>query len=790
MIVISLTTIDSRLALLKNTIISILDQSITPDVIHIFYSEDPFMLDNGISEKTIENLNNDIQLVDFRKSTILFSKTPNIGPYRKLIPALKLYKDAHIITIDDDHEYEPKFVEKYMNSYKKYNCIVGSGGKMYDLKTFVKSDVTPYEKPTMNAIPEGFGGILYHTNMFDGSFINFDYSKLSENIFKNDDVFFRMYTFIKNIPVVFINIDKKHLIDNGIHLTLYETYNKNQNFSNTLKEAGLLFNSRIDNIEYENISLSGTDVKILQYEMFATNRCSDTINLTTLLNQTITNCIMINIEKDTLRYDSCIEEFTKVSIDTFVHLKATYWKEKTKFLSDMIYVLHFLHVDTKEMKMNAFSEFSDSNIHIQDGPLACYCSHMRAIIYGFLNFKDYTIIVEDDIFISNTKNIEKYIGMIPDDWDIICLNASGINEKYIEPFYKFTNMFHSSHFYIIRNRCMPVIFENVYPIVDQIDVLLSKMHDKLNIYNIEDTVYQKNFSTNTQNNLYVIFNSPLYKPIRNYIKEFEKLLLKYINDKIIDNNENNIIIRDSIMFDVVYSYIVNNFQTTQLEDCSAETSDLFNKLYIIITSCVKGINLRTVVNTLLRDIDYILDCFSLHDNSFKAYRYGSTSNTYKCNNLIKKVYNKKLRWTTAGHDDGPEIFKREVLILQKLQRIVHLLDFSFITTYLGESLYVNFYLPSNWKDQIKHIFKEFTSLNIQYQEFNIKNILVYENKISFIDFGLATEGCDNDENCIVFIKLLQLLNSNDKFKNGEKEIYSTFINNLKISGEYPNNIFI
>ena len=43
-----------------------------------------------------------------------------------------------------------------------------------------------------------------------------------------------------------------------------------------------------------------------------------------------------------------------------------------------------------------------------------------------------------------------------------------------------------------------------------------------------------------QNNLHVIFNSPNYQPIRNYIKEFEELLLEHVNNKLLNNHENNI----------------------------------------------------------------------------------------------------------------------------------------------------------------------------------------------------------------------------------------------------------
>ena len=111
---------------------------------------------------------------------------------------------------------------------------------------------------------------------------------------------------------------------------------------------------------------------------------------------------------------------------------------------------------------------------------------------------------------ANTENIEKYIKEIPDDWDILMLNACSKNKIYNNIWYKFDDEFHSTHFYIINHKCIPTLFENLYPITDQVDVLISNLHKKLNIYNIQETVYQKNISTNTQNNLHVIFNSPHY----------------------------------------------------------------------------------------------------------------------------------------------------------------------------------------------------------------------------------------------------------------------------------------
>lgn len=557
----------------------------------------------------------------------------------------------------------------------------------------------------------------------------------------------------------------------------------------------------LDNIEYETTFLEmflkhseisilkervplGTDIKILQYEMYAEDRCSTEIDLIQLLQQVDTNCILLNMEKDTIRYSSCIEEFKKISLKTFVHLKATYWKETAKLLGDLKYILDFLKTDSSSLTVNSFSEFSDSNIVIQDGPLACYCAHMRALIYGYINFKEYTIIMEDDIFISNTKKIEEYIQQVPDDWDIICLNAMPINERYMEPFYKFKSTFHSLHFYIIKNKCLPIVFKNMYPVVDQIDVLIANLHDRLNIYNIVDTVYQKNYSTNTQNNLHVIFNSPNYQPIRDYIKEFEDELLDYINTKLFANNTSSI--KDSIMFDVIYNYIINQ-EVTEMGVTSPLVNNtvLYKKLYIFLNSCVKGIHLDETVSMLLNSIHNIINCFTLNE---EAYSYGSTSSVYKCGGTIKKVYNDTLRWSYKDHDDIKKIFDKEVFILQRLNRIKTLDEKSFTMEYLGESLYTNFHLPKNWKEQMKTIFEEFTTCGIEYPEFNIKNIVVLNGTLSFIDFGLAriSETADNVYNCFVFIKLLEMLIQHDMYT---KDVYMTFINNLKIAGTYPNNIY-
>jgi hypothetical protein len=90
----------------------------------------------------------------------------------------------------------------------------------------------------------------------------------------------------------------------------------------------------------------GVDVKLLAFEDNAKTFSSKHINIVDMLNPFFKkelnhNCIMINIESDTERYSSTLKELKKISINTFVHLKATYWKKHQQMIDDLNYVLKF-----------------------------------------------------------------------------------------------------------------------------------------------------------------------------------------------------------------------------------------------------------------------------------------------------------------------------------------------------------------------------------------------------------------------------------------------------------------
>ena len=132
---------------------------------------------------------------------------------------------------------------------------------------------------------------------------------------------------------------------------------------------------------------------------------------------------------------------------------------------------------------------------------------------------------------------------------------------------------------------------------------------------------------------------------------------------------------------------------------------------------------------------------------------------------------------------------KELEILNKLKnvnsvpKLIDSVDMDIIMEYRGESIYNDFNLPDDWKQQITNIFSDLTDNGIFYPEFRLQNILVLDGKISFVDFGLAEfiDNCDNTENVEKFIKYLSLLD--DKFKvvtelNARHILISTFLENV------------
>ena len=321
-----------NIKIFKKYIHNIFNQSIKPSIIHIFYSDDRIL-----NEFKIDN---DIE--------IKFSKISNIKI--KVLPALEYYKDDILISLEDNIKYENNFIENMIQFYKKKKCIICSLSKVYDFNEYIDleffhdlSDVYNKKliKPFYSLLPID-NGILYHSNMFDNDIINLDYDNLNENILNNFNLYLRYYTFNKNIKVH--SYDNIYFYSKKINIEIILDIKKLTNINN--KENDIL--EIIQIIKNEKKIYFGPDIKTLQYDN--NNKINDKeINLIDILSDKFfnkkdidTNVLMINLEKDIDRYYSCIEEFKKISIEKFCHIKGTYWKNKKQMNLDLNDILSFL----------------------------------------------------------------------------------------------------------------------------------------------------------------------------------------------------------------------------------------------------------------------------------------------------------------------------------------------------------------------------------------------------------------------------------------------------------------
>lgn len=205
---VSLTSINGRQETLINSLSSLLNQTQVPDKIYLFLSEEPYMLDRGFKDKNLES--EELEKIIESNPLISLNWVENIGPYRKLLPALKNHweEDCCIITVDDDCNYSNNIVEDYTSDLIKYDCVIGYRGftpflENNDLLTFNYFKRNREENRSLYNFVTGLGGVAYHPKFFRGTGdLIFNQSMYKKTCEKNDDVWFYILRIKNNIDCV------------------------------------------------------------------------------------------------------------------------------------------------------------------------------------------------------------------------------------------------------------------------------------------------------------------------------------------------------------------------------------------------------------------------------------------------------------------------------------------------------------------------------------------------------------------------------------------------------------
>jgi hypothetical protein len=180
-VIISFTTIPSRIGEIKPMIDSICNQTFKPNSILLWLP------------KTYKRSKSELKIPDFiKRSNIRIELCKDVGPFTKLYYILKQEynnKETIIVTADDDVYYPPKWLEGLIKQSKKTpNKAIGYRGRILENKLDYKSGQlmfgAPTRKPLNVDVITGTWGALYKPKFFS-EFI-FNNEMLSSNFMVDD----------------------------------------------------------------------------------------------------------------------------------------------------------------------------------------------------------------------------------------------------------------------------------------------------------------------------------------------------------------------------------------------------------------------------------------------------------------------------------------------------------------------------------------------------------------------------------------------------------------------------
>ncbi|MCT8985754.1 hypothetical protein [Shewanella phaeophyticola] len=161
---------------------------------------------------------------------------PNYKSYKKLVPSLMAFPDAHIITFDDDIIIPANVVEAFVNAHIAHpKAIVASRGRVikrgekglfasYSEWPLVKNDATL--SAPFAIMPIGYGGVFYPVGSLHADVIQFDvFSDIAQNA---DDIWFKAMAMLNGTETVLLArkySEKFKLIENTQETALYLTTN-------------------------------------------------------------------------------------------------------------------------------------------------------------------------------------------------------------------------------------------------------------------------------------------------------------------------------------------------------------------------------------------------------------------------------------------------------------------------------------------------------------------------------------------------------------------------------------
>lgn len=207
-IIVSLTSYPARFPTLPICLKSILNQTLKPTKVILW-------LDKDVS---LENIPQEILKLQKKGLEIRCGGEP-LKPHKKYIHAMKEYRDACIVTVDDDVIYTRDMLASLYASYKKHpNCI--SARRVHKILYDMNKHAVDYNSwdydckkdpgPSQQLFATGVGGVLYPPHIFDMDSEFFNPKNIMDNAWSVDDVWLKFIENSLNIPVAWVPNKQTH----------------------------------------------------------------------------------------------------------------------------------------------------------------------------------------------------------------------------------------------------------------------------------------------------------------------------------------------------------------------------------------------------------------------------------------------------------------------------------------------------------------------------------------------------------------------------------------------------
>ena len=268
-VLISLTTISTRIGKVHEVIASILSQDVENLIkfeVKLYLSKEQYMLDKGVTQLSseLEEL-----LSDHRFS---IEYVENIGSYRKFYYAMKdnasgLNSFDYLVTCDDDTIYPSWWLKTLYKKCLEYDCCVAFRGRQITYTDGVRNSYDKWKHgddglKTQSFLNVGTGkdGIIYKPSYFHSGVVDLD--GVLANVGHADDLWLKAHAAMMFIPTVILQPDLSKSfpeIDGSAENSLYNKINRQGGNNKAMEslENFLRERYRIDINDFFSFNLKG-----------------------------------------------------------------------------------------------------------------------------------------------------------------------------------------------------------------------------------------------------------------------------------------------------------------------------------------------------------------------------------------------------------------------------------------------------------------------------------------------------------------------------------------------------